>query len=102
MNPGIASKLARSIQGQMLRLSSRREVAIYLRQGVLWVADFIDGQGELVEAARWFEFNCGLSSLEARRRMTRESAMPLSAGLLAKIERLHRMRAGCNEDETSR
>jgi hypothetical protein len=33
------------IQGQLLRLSERREVAIYLRNDTLWIADFIDGHG---------------------------------------------------------
>ena len=46
------------IQGQLLRLSARREVAIYLRGGQLWVADFIDGHGELVDPETWFRFNC--------------------------------------------
>jgi hypothetical protein len=78
------------IQGQLLRLSERREVAIYLRQGRLWVADFIDGHGDLVEPATWFRFNCGsASALRARRRMLLESALPLSAELAACIECLH-------------
>jgi hypothetical protein len=49
---------ASSIQGQILRRSERREVAIYLRDGELWIADFIDGIGELIEPAAWFRFNC--------------------------------------------
>jgi hypothetical protein len=80
-----------SIQGQLLRLSERREVAIYLRDGTLWVADFIDGDGELVDAPTWFRFNCGaLSTYHARRRMVRESAIPLSRELVTRIEDLHR------------
>jgi hypothetical protein len=38
-----------SIQGQLLRLNERREVAIYLRQDSIWIADFIDGCGELID-----------------------------------------------------
>ena len=80
---------ARSIQGQLLRQSERREVAIFLRDGALWVADFIDGEGKLIEATTWFRFNCGaLSSLQARRRMVLESAIPLSPELVARIGRL--------------
>jgi hypothetical protein len=80
-----------SIQGQLLRLSRRHLVAIYVREGSLWVADFIDGRGELIDPAAWFRFNCGTSSAPAaRRRMLRESAIPLSAELAAKIENLHR------------
>lgn len=78
------------IQGQLLRLSERREVAIYLRDGTLWVADFIDGDGELVEAKTWFRFNCGAHvTYQERRRMVRETAIPISATLIAKIEQLH-------------
>lgn len=80
-----------SIQGQLLRLSAHHTVAIYLREGALWVADFIDGHGKLVDASTWFRFNCGLlSNSHALRRMTLESAMPLSRDLVASIEGLHR------------
>jgi hypothetical protein len=79
----------RSIQGQLLRLSERREVAIFLRDGALWVADFVDGQGALIDAITWFRFNCGaLSTAHARRRMVLESATPLSEELVERIERL--------------
>jgi hypothetical protein len=85
--PGNASP----IQGQLLRLSTRREVAIYLRQGALWVADFVDGQGELVEPRAWFRFNCGApGTRDPQRRMLLESALPLSAEIAARIEALHR------------
>jgi hypothetical protein len=85
------SEIAPAIQGQLLRLSERREVAIYLRAGMLWIADFIDGSGELVDPAEWFRFNCGThSARRTRDRMLRESAIPLSAELVAKIECLHR------------
>jgi hypothetical protein len=81
----------RTIQGQLLRLSERREVAIFLRDGALWVADFVDGQGALIDAVTWFRFNCGaLSTSHARRRMVLESATPLSEELVERIERLHR------------
>ncbi len=98
------------IQGQVLRMSQRREAAIYLRKGTLWVADFIDGDGEIVEATTWFRFNCGaLSAYHARRRMVRESAIPLSAELVDRIETLHRPaqqakndRAMASEDDDAR
>jgi hypothetical protein len=78
------------IQGQLLRLGTRREVAIYLRDGRLWVADFIDGDGELVDAVTWFRFNCATTATtHARRRMVLESAFPLSDELVARIETLH-------------
>ena len=36
-------KFAKSIQGQLLQQSKRPEVANFLRDGTLWVADFVDG-----------------------------------------------------------
>ena len=80
-----------ALQGQILRLSERREVAIYLRNGKLWVADFIDGCGEVIDAAKWFRFNCGSRAApHARRRMAAESAIPLYEQLESRIEELHR------------
>ena len=79
------------IQGQMLRLSARREVAIYLLDGTLWVADFVDGSGALFDPETWFRFNCGSpDAREAQRRMLRESGLPLSGDIVTKIEGLHR------------
>ncbi|HET9578937.1 MAG TPA: hypothetical protein VFP44_13970 [Usitatibacter sp.] len=79
----------RPVQGQILRRSKRREVAIFLRDGRLWIADFIDGQGALVDAATWFRFNCPAGPSEsAYRRMTLESAEPMSGELIGRIERL--------------
>jgi hypothetical protein len=81
----------RPIQGQLLRLSTHHTVAIYLRQGSIWVAEFIDGRGVLADANTWFRFNCGtLSNSHALRRMALESAIPLSAELVEQIEALHR------------
>jgi hypothetical protein len=80
----------RSMQGQVLRLSERREVAIFLRDGALWVADFVDGDGALMDAITWFRyFNCGAQpTADARRRLVLESATPLSEELVERIERL--------------
>jgi hypothetical protein len=89
LNIDSKSGFARSIQGQLLRQNERREVAIFLRDGALWVADFIDGEGKLIAATTWFRFNCGaLSSPQARRRMVLESAVPLSEELIARIGQL--------------
>jgi len=78
------------IQGQMLRLSEHHAVAIYLRDGVLRIADFVDGQGVLVDANTWFRFNCGnLANSHSLRRMALESAMPISPELGMRIEALH-------------
>ena len=80
---------SRSMHGQLLRQSERREVAIFLRDDALWVADFIDGHGQLIEATTWVRFNCGAHATpQARRRMVLESAVPLSAELVDRIGRL--------------
>jgi hypothetical protein len=78
------------LQGQVLRRSEWREVAIFMLDDTLWVADFVDGQGELVDAVTWFRFNCAAASAQARRRMGLESALPLSDELVARIEALYR------------
>ena len=91
-----------AIQGQLLRVSERREVAIYLRKDALWVADFIDGHGALIDAATWFRFNCGTPATSyARRRMVHESAVPLSTQLVARIEGMHRS-VGANSSREER
>ena len=82
-----------TILGQMLRRSERRETAIYLRDGVVWVADFVDGRGELVDAEGWLRFNCGGVSPQGRRRMALESASPVADELAERIEALHRAMA---------
>ena len=89
------------IQGQLLRLSARREVAIYLLDGTLWVADFVDGHGELFEPETWFRFNCGSpSARDAQRRTLLESGLPLSADIVAKIENLHRSVAASSSNDS--
>ena len=76
----------RAIQGQFLRRSARREVVIFLRDGSLWVADFIDGEGEIVDAQTWFQFNAGSASNgQANRRAALESAAPLTDDIVARI-----------------
>lgn len=86
-----ASTPSRRIQGQLLRLSEHRAVAIYLREGSTWVADFVDGQGVLIDVNTWFRFNCGtLANSCVARRIARESALPLPAELVAQIDALHR------------
>ncbi|HQR10947.1 MAG TPA: hypothetical protein PLW68_06405 [Casimicrobiaceae bacterium] len=86
-----AREFSSPIQGQLLRLTERREVAIFLHEGALWVADFIDGNGELIDAVTWFRFHCAaIATSQARHRMVLESAVPLSEELVAKIEMLQR------------
>ncbi|MEO8751732.1 MAG: hypothetical protein ABI624_03545 [Casimicrobiaceae bacterium] len=85
-----AARPSGSIQGQLLRMSEHRAVAIYLREGSTWVADFVDGQGVLVDVDTWFRFNCGsLGNPYVARRIALESALPLPVELVARIEALH-------------
>ncbi len=80
--------------GQVLRQSDRREAAIFLHDGVLWVADFIDGEGALSDAATWVRFHCAGADVDAaQRRMRFESAIPLSPELAVRIEQLIAHRA---------
>jgi hypothetical protein len=81
-----------AIQGQLLRVSKHRAVAIYLRDGYTWVVDFVDGRGVLVDVDTWLRFNCGSpANPYALRRITLESAQPLPRELVAQIEDLHRL-----------
>ena len=74
------------LQGQVLRRTRRRESVLFLRDDALWVADFIDGRGELMDAVTWVRFNCAASrSEQAQRRMALESALPLSDELVERI-----------------
>jgi hypothetical protein len=87
----------------MLRRNARREVAIYLRESVLWVADFIDGDGQIVDAPTWIRFHCGSASTRhAQRRMVLESAVPVSRELSVRIEQLHRARDRAIRQEEER
>src|SRR5512146_2373677 len=91
MNGDANLEAVRSIQGQILRRTDRREVAIFLCGGALWVADFVDGHGELIDAVTWFRFHCADTAVtHAERRMLHESATPLSPELSARIESLLR------------
>ena len=72
--------------GSLLRLSETREIAIYQRDGVAWVADFRGGRGELFTAGEWFALNGRGSAL---RRAGPDSMVPLPADVIGRIERLH-------------
>ena len=92
MNDSMAARKSPAfIRGQLLRMSEHRAVAIYLRNGTTWVADFVDGHGVLVPVDTWFRFNCGsLANAYALRRIALESALPLPDELMSRIEELHR------------
>ena len=72
--------------GSLLRLGEEREIAIYPRDGVVWVADFRGGRGELFTVGEWFALN-GRGSL--LRRAGLDSIVPLPADVIERIGRLH-------------
>ena len=70
--------------GNLLRLGETRELAIYRRDGVAWIADFGGVRGELFTAGEWFALNGGRASL-----LRRAEPEPLPADVIERIERLH-------------
>ena len=74
------------LSGNLLLLGKRHEIAIYLRDGTAWVAEFRDGRGELFTVSTWFSLNQGGRVL---RRMDLDSITPLPEEVMERIERLH-------------
>ena len=78
-------------QGNLLRLSERREIAIYLREGAAWVADFNNGRVEFSIASAWCSMGGGGGMLaHALRRGEIEIVSPLPDEVVQRIESLHR------------
>jgi hypothetical protein len=77
---------AGSFHGNLLSLSKRREIAIYVRDGTAWVADFKDGHGEVSTAGGWFALN---QDRWALRRAALDATTPLPADIMQRIEYLH-------------
>ena len=86
MNGNLGRNEAAVPDGSLLRLSETREIAIYQRDGVAWVADFRGGHGELFTVGEWFALNARGSVL---RRAGLASIAPLPASTIERIERLH-------------
>ena len=78
------------IQGNLLRLSERREIAIYLRDGCAWVADFNNGRDALYIASAWYSMGGGRMLAHAQRRDKVETVSPLPEDVVRRIESLHR------------
>ncbi|MSQ70713.1 MAG: hypothetical protein EXR27_05390 [Betaproteobacteria bacterium] len=74
------------LQGNAIRLSAHREVALYQRGGTAWVAEFIDGRGTLHTVGAWSAFKHNRSAL---RRIQESEITPLAETMAARIERLH-------------
>ena len=74
------------MEGNLLRLGATREIAIYQRGGIAWVADFRGAGSELFTAGEWFALNGRGSAL---RGAGTDAIGPLPADAIERIERLH-------------
>lgn len=90
MNENRQQNGATPLQSNLLRLSERREIAIYLRDGAAWVADFNDGRGELYTAGAWCGMGGSRMLAHAQRRCEVETISPLPDEVVQRIESLHR------------
>lgn len=81
------------LQGNLLRLSGQREIAIYLRDGAAWVADFNNGRAALHSAGGWYDTGNGRMLAHAQRRGEVETISPLPDEVIPRIEALHRRAA---------
>ena len=79
-----------AVQGSLLRLSERQEVAIYLREGAGWVADFHNGRATLHSVREWHGSGSGRMLVHAQRRDAVETISPLPDEVVQRIESLHR------------
>lgn len=90
MNANSKCSSAIPLHGSLLRLGERREVAIYLRKGSAWVADFDGGHAELHIASAWFNSGGGRMLAHAQRRDAIEALSPLPEEVVQQIDSLHR------------
>ena len=81
------------LQGNLLRLPGGREIAIYLRDGAAWVADFNNGCAALHIAGAWYSTGNGRMLAHAQRRGEVEIISPLPDETIRRIEALHRRAA---------
>jgi len=87
MNSNREPEAASNLHGSLLRLGNQREIAIYLREGTAWVADFRGGRGNVSTAGAWFALN---QDRWALRRATLDAVTPLPADIVRRVEYLHR------------
>ena len=82
---------AAGISGSLLRLGETRQIAIYQRDGVSWVADFRGGHGELFTAGEWFSLNRDAGALRRA-----DGPVPLPDDVIERIRRLHRSKGSAD------
>jgi len=86
MNTNQEQNGASRLNGNLLRLGDQREIAIYLRDNMAWVAEFNNGRASVSTASHWFSVNQGGRVL---RHMELASIVPLPDDVMERIERLH-------------
>jgi hypothetical protein len=77
---------ASRLSGNQLRFGDQREIAIYLRDGMAWVAEFNCGRVSISTASQWFSVNQGGRVL---RQMDLASIAPLPEDVMERIEQVH-------------
>ena len=78
------------LHGVAYQLNDGSEIAIYLRRGVPWVAQFRAGTGELHTAGEWFRLHRPPRAPRRVHEAAAGSASSLPDALAARIDALHR------------
>ena len=78
------------LNGVAYRLNDGRELAIYLRRGVPWVARLRGDEGELYTAGEWFRLHGSDRGLHRVHEAAAGSASALPRDVATRIEALHR------------
>jgi hypothetical protein len=88
MNSNAVRNSAGPLSGNLLQLGGSREIAIYLRNGVPWVAEFTNGRGAVSSLSGWFGLH-GRALVHAQRRGEVEIISPIPKDVVARIQRIH-------------
>jgi hypothetical protein len=75
--------------GHLIDLDVGRSIAIYERNGELWVAEFRDGRGEITYASAWFRLYAGGMRYCPNYRAAFQHPKPLPLQVLERIRLLH-------------
>jgi hypothetical protein len=90
-----------AIRGNLLRLRDGRAVAIYLRNGIVSVADLRGQRGRILTAGEWGVFHARRLAF-AQRRGEVEIVSPIPEEVIAVIEHLHRASGESSSDPLKR
>lgn len=77
------------LNGVAYRLNDGSEIAIYLRRGAPWVAQFRGGSGELYTAGEWFRLHRPPRAPRLVHEAAAGSTSQLPEAVAARIEALH-------------